>query len=170
MRKQEIYHYYVEGEDEKKLLEVLKRDFRCIESGKVDRVNVVQTKFSTARVRTLKPDTIVVLIYDTDVEDGLAILQYNVDFLNKQKGIKHVICIPQVKNLEEELLHACNIKNITELPKSDSKTNYKRDLINCNNLAARLTACGFDMTKLWSRKPSNKFEWFGNGAEKIKKS
>lgn len=168
MKKQEIYHYYVEGEDEKKLLEVLKRDFGCIESGKVDKVNVVQTKFSVARIRTLKPDTIVVLIYDTDVEAGLAILQYNVDFLSKQKGIKQVICIPQVKNLEEELLRACNIKSITELTKSDSKTNYKRDLINCTNLAARLTACGFNMAKLWNRTPSNKFKRFGNGAKKIK--
>lgn len=168
MRKNEIYHYYVEGENEKKLLEVLKRDLGCIESGKVDKVNVVQTKFSIARVRTLKPDTTVVLIYDTDVEDTLAILQYNIDFLNKQKGIKQVICIPQVKNLEEELLHACNIKNITDLTKSDSKTNYKRDLINCNNLADRLTVCGFDITKLWNRTPSNGFIRFGNGAEKIK--
>lgn len=138
MRKQEIYHYYVEGEDEKKLLEVLKRD------------------------------TIVVLIYDTDVEDGLDILQYNVNFLNKQKGIKQVICIPQVKNLEEELVHACSIKTVTELTKSDSKTNYKRDLINCNNLADRLTACGFNLSKFWSRTPTNRFKKFGNGAKKIK--
>lgn len=168
MRKQEIYHYYVEGEDEKKLLEVLKRDFGCIESGKVDKLNAVQSKFSVARIRTLKPDTIVVLIYDTDVESGLDILQYNVDFLNQQKGIKQVICIPQVKNLEEELLRACNIKSITELTKSASKTNFKRDLINCTNLAARLTACGFNLDKLWDRAPTNKFKQFGNGAKRIK--
>ena len=151
-----------------KLLEVLKRDVGCIESGKVDKVNAAQTKFSVARIRTLKPDTIVVLIYDTDVEDGLDILQYNVEFLKRQTGIKEVICIPQVNNLEEELLRACNIKNITELTKSDSKTNYKRDLINCNNLAARLAACGFDVAKLWNRTPTNKFKHFGNGAKKIK--
>lgn len=168
MKKREIYHYYVEGEDEKKLLEVLKRDFGCIESGKIDKVNVMQTRFSAARIRTLKPDTIVVLIYDTDVEDGLAILRDNVDFLSKQKGIKQVICIPQVRNLEEELLRACNIKNITELTKSDSKTNYKRDLISCSNLAHRLSTCGFDITKLWNRMPNNKFMKFGNGAERIK--
>jgi len=129
MRK-DIYHYYVEGEDEKKLLDVLKCDLGCIESGKVDKVNVVQTKFSIARIRPLKQNTIVVLVYDTDIEDGIEILQYNVDFLNSQKGIKEVICIPQVKNLEDELLCACNIRNITELTKSASKSNYKRDLIN----------------------------------------
>ena len=53
MRKKDIYHYYVEGEDEKKLLDVLKGELGCIESGKVDKVNVVQTKFSIARIRPL---------------------------------------------------------------------------------------------------------------------
>lgn len=33
MRKKAIYHYYVEGEDERSLLNTLKRDMGCIESG-----------------------------------------------------------------------------------------------------------------------------------------
>ena len=69
MKKNAIYHYYVEGEDEKKLLDVLKRDLCCIESGKVDKMNVIQTKFTVARIRPLKQDTTVVLVYDTDVEE-----------------------------------------------------------------------------------------------------
>ena len=81
MRKKEIYHYYVEGEDEKSLLNALKRDLGCIQSGKIDIVNVVQTKFSVARIRPLKPDTSVVLVYDTDVDNSINIFQYNLDFL-----------------------------------------------------------------------------------------
>lgn len=168
MRKKDIYHYYVEGEDEKKLLDVLKSELGCIESGKVDKVNVVQTKFSIARIRPLKQNTIVVLVYDTDVDDNIDTLKYNVDLLNKQKGIKEVICVPQVKNLEEELLRACAIRNITDLTKSASKSNYKRDLINCTNLGARLRACSFDISKMWNRVPTNKFKCFANAAEKIK--
>ena len=168
MRKRAIYHYYVEGEDEKKLLDVLKRDLCCIESGKVDKMNVIQTKFTIARIRPLKQDTIVVLVYDTDVENNTDILQYNVKFLNSQKGIKEVVCIPQVKNLEDELLRACKIKNIMELTKSASKSNYKTDLINCNNLGTRLKTCEFDITKMWKQIPTNKFECFGNDAERIK--
>ena len=91
MRRKETYHYYVEGEDEKSLLDVLKSDLRCIESGKVDKFNVVQNKFTNARIRPLKTGTIVVLVYDTDVETNMDILQYNVDFLRKQSGIKDVI-------------------------------------------------------------------------------
>lgn len=81
MRKRGIYRYYVEGEDEKSLLNVLKRDLGCIESGKIDLFNVVQNRFTTARIRSLKPKTIVVLVYDTDVETNLEILRYNIEFL-----------------------------------------------------------------------------------------
>ena len=95
-------------------------------------------------------------------------MQYNVKFLNSQKGIKEVVCIPQVKNLEDELLRACKIKNIMELTKSASKSNYKTDLINCNNLGTRLKTCEFDITKMWKQIPTNKFECFGNDAERIK--
>jgi len=168
MRKKATYHYYVEGEDEKSLLEALKRDLCCIESGKVDKVNVIQTRFTIARIRPLKPGTIVVLIYDTDVDKNIDILQYNVDFLKKQKGIQCVICIPQVKNLEDELRNACKIKHARELTKSSTKTEYKRDIISCSNLGKRLQECKFDISKLWSKVPDNKFKRFGNDADKIK--
>lgn len=168
MRRKAIYHYYVEGEDEKKLFDTLKKDLGCIESGKVDKMNVIQTRFTVARIRPLKQDTIVVLVYDTDVENNMDILQDNIKFLNNQRGIKEVICIPQVKNLEDELLRACDVKNIKELTKSISKSNYKNDLINCTNLGARLKACKFDISKMWNQMPVNSFKNFGNHAEKIK--
>ncbi len=168
MRKKAIYHYYVEGEDEKSLLEVLKRDLGCIESGKVEKVNVIQTRFTVARIRPLKTGSIVVFVYDTDVDKNIDILQYNVDFLKQQKGIKSVLCIPQVENLEDELMAACKIKSVGELTKSGTKTEYKRDIINCSNLGKRLKECGFDISVLWNKVPTNKFRKFGNDAEKIK--
>lgn len=47
-----------------------------------------KTYFSIARIRPLKQDTTGVLIYDTDVESGIDILQSNVNFLKKQKGLR----------------------------------------------------------------------------------
>ena len=141
MRKSGIYQYYVEGEDERSLLNTLKLDLRCIESGKIDKFNVIQSRFTTARMRTLKTGTTVVLVYDTDVEMNTKILDENIAFLKRQKGIKEVICIPQVRNLEDELVRACNIKNIVDLTKSLTKADYKRDLINCSNLSDRLKKC-----------------------------
>lgn len=168
MKKNRIYHYCVEGEDEKSLLNALKTELRCIESGRVETFNAIQNRFTKARVRPLKPGTTVVLLYDTDVENNADILQYNVDFLKKQSGIKEVLCIPQVKNLEQELCRACGIKDIRELTKSKTKSDYKSDIISCTNLGARLAKCQFDISKFWTGTLPDDFKKFGNDAEKIK--
>lgn len=167
MRKNSNVQYYVEGDDEKKLLNTLKTDMRCIVSGKVDKFNVIQNRFNSARIRTLKPNTVVILVYDTDVAKT-DVLRQNIDFLKKQSAISDIICIPQIKNLEEELRYACQIHSICDLTHSVSKTDFKRDLIRCNNLNRRLQECRFDISKFWSRVPMGSFGEFGNGAFKIK--
>ena len=58
----EIYQFYVEGEDEKKVIETLKKDMNSIVSGKVEVLNVIQKEIKTPRIRTLKTGTNVVLI------------------------------------------------------------------------------------------------------------
>ena len=168
MRKNATYHYYVEGEDEKSLLDALKSELKCIESGKVEKFNVIQNRFTSARIRPLKSGTIIVLVYDTDVETNVEILKYNIDFLEKQIAIKEVICIPQVKNLEDELKRSCKIKCVGELTNSKTTTDYKRAMISCTNLGAKLNKCDFDISKMWRQLPINSFKQFGNNAEKIK--
>ncbi len=168
MKKNAIYHYCVEGENEERIVNILKSELGCIKSGKVEVFNVVQNKFTVARARLIKENTIMVLIYDTDVTTNLGVLQQNLDFLKKQKRIKDIICIPQVKNLEDELEYACEIKKVEELTKSESRKDYKNDLKKCSNLGAKLRACKFDITKFWGRIPQNEFREFGNDAEKIK--
>lgn len=167
MGKRANYQYYVEGKDEKKLLDVLKMDLNCIESGKVDIFNAIQQRFVVTHIRPLKENTIVVLVYDTDVENT-DIFRQNVTFLNSQKAIKEVICIPQVKNLEDELRYSCRIKSIGELTHSGTVKDYKRDFIRCSNLAVRLNQCDFNISKFWSRIPENEFKAWGNDAHKIK--
>ena len=68
MARNEIYQFYVEGEDEKKVIETLKKDMNLIVSGKVEVLNVIQKEIKTPRIRTLKTGTNVVLIYDTDID------------------------------------------------------------------------------------------------------
>lgn len=62
MARNEIYQFYVEGEDEKKVIETLKKDMNSIVSGKVEVLNVIQKEIKTPRIRTLKTGTNVVLI------------------------------------------------------------------------------------------------------------
>ena len=163
-----IYQYYAEGQDEIRVLNVLKSELCCIQSGKMDVFNAVQNRLTDARTRMLKNNTIVVLVYDTDVEKT-DILRENIRLLENHPAVKEVICIPQLRNLEEELVRACQIRNAAQLTGSVSKKDFKRDLIRCANLGDRLRNCGFNIDDFWAAQPKNAFSDFKNGAEKIKK-
>lgn len=161
------YQYYVEGQNEKRLINTLKTELKCIKSGKVEILNVIQEKFTKARIRTLKNNTIVILVYDTDVEQTQN-LKRNIDFLKNCKAVKKVLCIPQVDKLEDELARACNIKNARNITNSDSVRDFKRDLTKCRNLASKLKLYNFDINQFWNKLPENGFRIFGNYAEEIK--
>ena len=168
LKKKGNYQYYVEGEDDRCIVNTLKGDMACIVSGKVNVFNAVQERFTLARIRPLKDNTSVVLVYDTDT-NNTRILSENIQFLKKQKAVKEIICIPQVKNLEDELVRACmNISAVEQLTHSPTVKDYKRDIIKCNNLKNRLEAASFDLTKLWCKVPTNAFSQFGNDAAQIK--
>ena len=76
-----IYQYYVEGENERKLVAVLSRDFKHIQSGKIEVFNVVEKRITHSYTRKLKNNTIVILIFDTDTMNT-SILDSNIKFLS----------------------------------------------------------------------------------------
>lgn len=49
MAKNRYYHYFVEGQDEEKVVQVLKTDLRCIVPGKVQVFNVIEQKLTKMR-------------------------------------------------------------------------------------------------------------------------
>lgn len=162
------YHFYVEGENDRKVVNTLKTDFQWIQSGKVDVFNVIQNELKIKHLRVLKKDTIVVLVFDTDT-NNVAILEKNIKFLKKQSFIKEVICIPQVRNLEDELVRSCAIKKASELTKSKSESEFKSDIIKMSNLQKRLLECKFKFDKFWSSNPRGVFNKIPNEANSIKK-
>ena len=166
MKKTYYYQYYVEGDNEKTLINTLKTNGYIV-SGKVEKINVIQETLTLSKIMTLKQNTIIILLYDTDVEKT-DILEKNIALLKSQSYIKEVYCIPQIKNLEEELCHCCSIKKPKELTGSKSAKDFKRDFILCRNLPQRLSICGFSLDKLWSRQPPIAFKAFGNDSSKIK--
>ncbi|SCI29950.1 Uncharacterised protein [uncultured Blautia sp.] len=85
------YQYYVEGQDEEKLIQVLKTELRLIEPGKVEKFNVVSEELTKLRIMSLKMGTIVVLVFDTDA-GNINTLKKNIKFLKEQKAIKNVLC------------------------------------------------------------------------------
>ncbi len=168
MKKNATIQYYVEGEDERKLLNVLKTDMQLIYPGKVDVLNVVCEKLTAARLLSLKPNTVVVLIFDTDAFDD-TILKKNIEALGKCSNVKEVLTIPQVSNLEDELVRSCNIKDIKELLNSKSKKEFKADLIKTTNLAAKLNQKGFDIKKLWTGSGYKSYADIANMAYEVKR-
>ena len=168
MGKEKYYQYFVEGEDEKKLVDVLKSDMKLIVSGKSQVFNVTQQKLTRLRVMNLKPGTTVVLIFDADA-GNLQILKDNINFLHKEKVVSEVICVIQVRNLEDELIRCCNIRQIKELLGSKSEKEYKTDLIKEKNLAKKLTEKKVDINLLWIMSDTGKYIEIENNAQKIKR-
>ena len=169
------YHYYVEGENEKVLAKELSKcedeKFNVIRPGKIDVFNVVEREIKSTHMMNLKDNTVVVLVFDTDTKSR-AILDKNTKFLEKykkNKRIKDVILIPQVYNLEDELVRSCNIKNILQLLGSKSNKEFKGDFNKVNNLNEYLIKAEFAFDKLWRKNTDGIFAGITSGISKIEK-
>lgn len=163
----EYFQYYVEGEDEEKLINVLKSDMQCIVAGKVQVLNPVTEKITAMRLRTLKKYTTVILVFDTDVSET-KILEENIKTLNRCVNVKNVYCIPQVFKVEDELENCCNINSIDDLLGTSGSKVFKHRLIIEKNLKKKLETAGFDIRKLWSKSPTGLFKDIPNDSDKIK--
>ena len=161
-----ILHYFVEGENERKLIETIKN--KHLYSGKIKIINTIQNKVPNSILRTLERETVVVLVFDTDVEK-IDILDENIKLIMSSNNVKDVICIPQIKNLEDELIYSTNINKIVDLLESKSKTNFKNDFNNCKNLMKKLEDKEFKISKLWSRNAVDIYKKYKNDSEVIKK-
>lgn len=167
MKKNVNVQYFVEGDDEKKIVNILKNDLKVIIPGRIQKLNVIQNIISDIILRTFKQGTIVVLVFDTDT-NNVNILNKNIEKLEKCRSVSEVITIPQVKNLEDELLYSCNIRRITELLNSRSVSDFKSDLIHITNLSSKLKEHSFDINRFWSKQPGQPYEHIINMANKVK--
>ncbi|MCI1310332.1 MAG: hypothetical protein PUC99_04340 [Eubacteriales bacterium] len=162
------YCYFVEGQDEKKIIDTLKTELKLIQPGKVQIVNPVQERIKASRLNSLTMDTTIILVFDTDTSSAQILIQ-NINFIKSRPNISKVVCITQVRNLEDELLRSCSISHIRELTNSKSDREYKSDLIKISNLANRLNACGFEQSKFWAKQASGVFGQIVNQADEIRK-
>ena len=168
MRKNQRYLYLVEGEDEKRLIDVLKTEFQVIYAGKTQVFNAVEEKITDLRLMNISENTLVVLVFDTDIPKSDILLD-NIKKLDSCPRVTKVCCIPQVKNIEDELIRSCDIKTIKELTKSKTDRDFKRDWLNCSNPAKRLQSCGFRIVRLWNQNPPAPFHIISNDSGLLKK-
>ena len=160
--------YYVEGECEEKLINTLKSELMVVKTGKVQVFNVIEKEITNARLITLRPGTMVVLIFDTDT-GNIETLNKNINKLSKCSSVVDLVLIPQVKNLEDEIVNSCVIRSIKELLGSRSNEEFKSDFIKVTNLAGKLKSKSFNINLIWNRNPGAPYQDIINQAEKIKK-
>ena len=165
--KSKFVQYYVEGEDEEKLLNVLKTRLGVIKPGKVQRLNVLTQEITEMRLRTLSRSTMVVLVFDTDA-GNVDILKKNIRILKACPSVSEVVLVPQTPNLEGELIRSCNIRRIEELLNSKSRREFKSDLIHVSNLEKKLQEHQFNINVFWSGRPMAPFHEIENQAGKVK--
>lgn len=165
--KSRYVQYYVEGEDDVKLIKILKGNLRVISPGKVQKLNVVAHEISDARLRTLLRGTMVVLVFDTDAGNP-DILKRNLEKLNSNSSVSEVVTVPQVPNLEAELVRSCKIRNIKELLNSKSKEGFKSDFLRVSNLDSKLKEHKFDINLFWNGIPAVPYQNIENQSGKVK--
>ncbi len=161
----------MEGQNEKKLVDVLKSEFQWIANGKVFVHNVLTRPIPRASLRQIKNNTIAIFLFDTDNEQcGIDLLQENIQTLKSQHHIKDVITILQVKNIEDELIRSTDIRKITDLLQSKSENGFKNDFnrTDMRRLRQKLEEHHFDIDRLWVMKGTGIFAEVMNNSAKIR--
>lgn len=166
MRKN-IIQYYVEGEDDKKVIDILKTEMGLIKPGKVQVLNAVTEEITDLRLRALSPGTTVVLVFDVDAGNA-NVLKNNIEKLKACGAVANVVTIPQVPNLEGEILRSCDIKKIEELLNSKSRRDFKSDLLRVTNLAAKLKEHQFSIDRFWAATPTPPYQMIPNQSPQVK--
>ena len=141
------YIYYVEGDNEEKLINTLKSELKVIKSGKVVKFNITNQKLTNDKLMRLKQNTTVVLVFDVDA-NNTDILTDNINTLKNCKIINNIVFLMQVNNLEDELVSACNIESPFEITGADSYKMHKRNFNNISNLAEKLLKYDFNIDNL----------------------
>lgn len=145
-----VYKYYVEGECEEKLINALKvSPINGMLAGKVEVFNVINKNLTPARLAILPKDVIIILVYDIDIENT-EILEQNLQLLHRL-GFKNIHHIHSIKNFEDEIVYATNLKNVHEMYNTSSIEEFKSKFMHQNNILGKLNRYKFNVNKLWSR-------------------
>ena len=154
-------YYFVEGECEEALINALKKDPAIIIPGRVKVWNVIEKVLPDSILRTIQPGSTVVFVFDTDVQ-RTGNLEKNIQKLKKFAGKVIVVFLHQVMNLEDELIRSTDVKNITELTKSKTRSDFKRDFCHLTDCRKVLEAHKFDIKKMWKQSLPGEFLSFSD--------
>lgn len=159
--------YYVEGQCEAVLLAALKEQPQRIVPGRVRVFNVIQKLIPRSQLVTIQTGSVVVFVFDTDVS-LTDILNKNIQLVKKYCSRTQVVYLPQVLNLEDELVRCTNANRIVDLTHSKSTKNFKKDFCAMTNCRAVLERHNLDVARLWTTDPPKAFDFVTLNGDAIK--
>lgn len=93
-----ICTYFCEGEDDLQLINALKFEPSKILRGSSRKLNVMQSLIPKSILLSIKPQSLVVLVFDTDVTTNFSIVKKNIENIQKYCRNVKIIYLLQVKN------------------------------------------------------------------------
>lgn len=159
--------YFAEGKCEATLLNALKEKPHKILAGRVKVLNVINDLIPRSLLITIQPGTVVVFVFDTDVQIT-DYLKKNIELVSKYCAKTKVVFLPQVLNLEDELVRCTDIKTITELTRSKSTKDFKRDFCALSNCRDALNKHQLDVLELWTQNPPEVFRFLPANSDLVK--
>ena len=159
--------YFVEGKCEAALLAALKEYPQKIVSGRVKIFNVIGNLIPRSQLVTIQAGTTIVFVFDTDVPIT-EFLKKNIQLVNTYCSKPKLVFLPQVMNLEDELVRCTDIHNISELTRSKSTKNFKRDFCAMTNCRDVLDRHQLDVLQLWTQKLPDVFQFIPLNSKTVK--
>lgn len=166
------YIYLVEGETEKKLIHFLITEMNYIQPGKIKKFNLFQTPITNAFLSTISQRTTIIVVFDTDLlNPNKKLFDKNLEKLRNSKNVNQIILIPQITNLEDEIVYCTKIKKIEDFFNSETVEKFKAELLRISNknLFTKFKLNNLDIYKLWTRCSTNAYYCcYENESDKIK--
>lgn len=159
--------YFAEGKCEERLLNALKENPQKIQPGRVKVFNAVQNLLTKSQLVTIQSGTTVVLVFDTDVQNTEFLCE-NIRRLKTLCSKVRLVFLPQVLNLEDELVRCCEIKSVIGLTHSKSNKDFKRDFCSMTNVRSALDRVNLNVSTLWTDNVPSPFGFVESNSDEIK--
>ena len=159
--------YFVEGKCEATLISALKEYPPRILAGRIRVFNVVANLIPRSQLIAIQANSTVVFVFDTDVPITDT-LKKNIELIDRYCTRVKILYLPQVINLEDELVRCTDIKRIAELTGSKSSSNFKSDFCALSNCRSVLDRHKLDVAMLWTPKLPDEFTFVEHNSGQVK--
>lgn len=161
--------YFVEGKCEEVLILALKEQPALLIPGKIKVLNIIQNPIPRSILLSIRSGTTVVFVFDTDIPVTTQ-LRENAQSIKKYCSGAKVVFLPQVMNLEDELVRCTNVSKATELTHSKGQKDFKHDFCKLQDCRKTLEQHQLDVSLLWTKQPLEPFGFVPQNGNLVKRN